>query len=520
MPNPQMFVEVVASGAQAAVTVVGHGDNVGDAFGDDEDFVIVLNSSAYSANAVVTDVLVGTPVTPALAANSAILSNTTEDGDILFAVADGSGNSQGLLMLDGSTGRIGIGGIGGAVDTILHIESADPNLKIQDSSGSGDGAVAVVSFYDNVPTEMGFIGMGSTGNSDIYLHANAGNLRLQSEASSAVLIEGTTPTLTIGDSGTEDATIIFDGNAFDAYIATGYDETALIIGQGQTVGTNERIAPLANTNAGGATTNAATFRIGGAPTGATPTAGNFAMWVQGGTSKFDGPIFINDSANTDMTTGLTINQGAADDHIFALKSSDINHGITTVAETDTYGFAKKQSAAGGLNLVGLAHTGTRALAIEGIAISADTNKTYASGDAAIILKGWMKDGTGTQVLGADGNILAIHDGATGVRFIFDVEGSGHADVEWTTFDTYDDLSLINDIEKELVASESTRGTEHRHMLENTGIIGKDSWHVENGRPRAMVNMTKLSMLHHGALMQAADKIKALENRLLAIEGAK
>jgi len=234
----------------------------------------------------------------------------------------------------------------------------------------------------------------------------------------------------------------------------------------------------------------------------------------------NGKVFINDDTNVNMTTGLTINQGTADDHIFALKSSDINHGITTVAETDTYGFAKKQSAAGGLNLVGLAHTGTRALAIEGIAISADTNKTYASGDAAIILKGWMKDGTGTQVLGADGNILAIHDGATGVRFIFDVEGSGHADVEWTTFDTYDDLSLINDIEKELVASESTRGTEHRHMLENTGIIGKDSWHVENGRPRAMVNMTKLSMLHHGALMQAADKIKALENRLLAIEGAK
>ena len=68
--------------------------------------------------------------------------------------------------------------------------------------------------------------------------------------------------------------------------------------------------------------------------------------------------------------------------------------------------------------------------------------------------------------------------------------------------------------------ESSAGTANRHMLEETGIIGKNSWHMENGRPRAMVNMTKLSMLHHGALMQAADKIKTLESRLLAIEGAK
>jgi len=57
------------------------------------------------------------------------------------------------------------------------------------------------------------------------------------------------------------------------------------------------------------------------------------------------------------------------------------------------------------------------------------------------------------------------------------------------------------------------------MLEEVGIIGEGSWHMEEGRPKAMVNFTKLSMLHHGALIQASERIKTLENRLLALEGA-
>ena len=61
------------------------------------------------------------------------------------------------------------------------------------------------------------------------------------------------------------------------------------------------------------------------------------------------------------------------------------------------------------------------------------------------------------------------------------------------------------------------------MLEATGIIGKDSWHIENGKPRAMVNMTKLAMLHHGALMQVGERIEALEaenTELRALVGGK
>ena len=53
-----------------------------------------------------------------------------------------------------------------------------------------------------------------------------------------VSLIGTTPTFTIGDAGAEDATLLFDGNAKDFYIALDDSADKLVIGEGSTVGTN------------------------------------------------------------------------------------------------------------------------------------------------------------------------------------------------------------------------------------------------------------------------------------------
>ena len=55
---------------------------------------------------------------------------------------------------------------------------------------------------------------------------------------SPVVINGTTPSLTIGDAGAEDTSLVFDGNAKDFYV--GLDDSAdkLVVGVGSTVGTN------------------------------------------------------------------------------------------------------------------------------------------------------------------------------------------------------------------------------------------------------------------------------------------
>ena len=42
-----------------------------------------------------------------------------------------------------------------------------------------------------------------------------------------------------------------------------------------------------------------------------------------------------------MGIGITINQGGQDNEILALKSSDVAHGITGIAETDTYFFVEE-----------------------------------------------------------------------------------------------------------------------------------------------------------------------------------
>ena len=60
-------------------------------------------------------------------------------------------------------------------------------------------------------------------------------------ASGGLTLSGTTPTLTVGDAGAEDAKIIFDGNAQDFHI--GLDDSAddLIIGKGSALGTTANI---------------------------------------------------------------------------------------------------------------------------------------------------------------------------------------------------------------------------------------------------------------------------------------
>jgi len=63
-----------------------------------------------------------------------------------------------------------------------------------------------------------------------------------------LLVNGTTPTLTIGDAGAEDTKIVFDGNAQDYYI--GLDDSAddLVIGKGSAVGTTPAISIDENIN--------------------------------------------------------------------------------------------------------------------------------------------------------------------------------------------------------------------------------------------------------------------------------
>ena len=239
-------------------------------------------------------------------------------------------------------------------------------------------------------------------------------------------------------------------------------------------------------------------------------------------------MLINDTANAFMTQGLTINQGANDDEILTLQSSDIAHGMTSLTDTDTVAtFRKHNALEGAMELIGYSENEIGLILKARVTTATATRTTSAR--APIEVKAQLKSGTSVGTMGADKNLMIITDVGT-TRFIFDSDGSGHADVEWTTFDKHDDIALLHDIEATLVPD--TFGAAMKYdaaALTKVGILGKDSLHSEKpGTTRGMINFTKLSMLHHGAIRQVhqqlqdvkefyQDKITALEARLLRLE---
>ena len=60
-------------------------------------------------------------------------------------------------------------------------------------------------------------------------------------ANAGITMGGTTPTLTIGDAGAEDAKIVFDGNAQDYHMGLDDSADSLIIGKGSTLGTTTHL---------------------------------------------------------------------------------------------------------------------------------------------------------------------------------------------------------------------------------------------------------------------------------------
>jgi hypothetical protein len=142
----------------------------------------------------------------------------------------------------------------------------------------------------------------------------------------------------------------------------------------------------------------------------------------------------------------------------------------------------------------------------------------------VILSGALKSGTTVTTLGSDANIMVIRNYGT-TRFIFDAEGSGHADVEWTTFDDYDDVGLLSALEGEFSVRRRDAVREafgewlssQRDILQRNKVVN----FYDDG-PRAMVNFTRLAMLHTGAIRQIAGRLshaEALEARVAGLENA-
>jgi hypothetical protein len=224
------------------------------------------------------------------------------------------------------------------------------------------------------------------------------------------------------------------------------------------------------------------------------------------------------AACADLTRGIVIDQSGADDAALVLKSSDVSHAMTAQAEADTYArFQKAEATSGGLTIAGYKDAdGLAGLALNlngRLGEAADTTKSTA-GIGVIALNAQITDGSdGVTNVGADGNLVVIRNGTT-ARFIFDAEGSAHADVEYVAFDDYDDVGLLDSLETTLMdwqrnpvkAEFGQWLSDEAAQLEALGIV-----HFDRDNPgHAMVNTTRLSMLLVGALRQMSARLNELE----------
>jgi hypothetical protein len=238
-----------------------------------------------------------------------------------------------------------------------------------------------------------------------------------------------------------------------------------------------------------------------------------------------GRVGINETANANMTTGLTINQGTNDDEIFALKSSDVGHGMTVQAETDTYFEARKISATlGGSRLSAYSETGQNySMMLRGIATDETATRT-TSGQAPVVLMAGLKSTTTATAISADQNLVVISNFGT-TRFIFDSDGDSHQDVgtAWTNFDHEEDAMVVRSIgivmdPGSIVKSEfDDWNRDHKEDLIRTGLIPRLTPEQLAAGEQPLMNTTQLARLHNGAIWQNHERIMTTAEKLYSME---
>mgnify|MGYP003627853982 CR=1 FL=1 len=322
-----------------------------------------------------------------------------------------------------------------------------------------------------------------TADSGADVHAGADELVLENNGNCGLSILSSTDgngKIGFGDSGDNDiGAIIYDhaGNSL-RFKAGAVDELLYVYSDSVVV--NEGSADI-------------DFRV--ETNGAT-----HALFIDGGANK----IGINESAHN-ATRGLAINQAADDEAILLFYSSDVAHGITDIAETDTFGgIHKKSGTAGGIIIKGTSE-GAIASTLQGIVTTANTTKG-TGGDAPVQLDANLKSGTGVAAVGSNGNLLIVTN-AGNAKFIVDAEGDIHYDgSDAGAYDTYDDAQLVRAFDlshgKGVIDSKFDKFVSYNHeKLAEMKLVGRE----DDGTPNHFINTTGMQRLHNGAIWQQYEK---------------
>jgi hypothetical protein len=255
---------------------------------------------------------------------------------------------------------------------------------------------------------------------------------------------------------------------------------------------------------------------------------NFAT---GGTERIrlkDAQFFLGETANCNVNTAITINQACRDNEIFALKSSDVAHGVTTTthgSETDTYFIIKKQNGcAGGAVLTGLGE-GAYGLYLKGIATT-DCTTHSANGAGNGVFNAFKADGTGVQAHATDANLFVVAVNNL-TRFIVDNEGDLFADGSAATvYDSYCDAQLARTL-TQVIDSSGGSGMINNHWddfiryneqtLIDLDLLGAPRIGIDPSEV-GLINYTGMVRLHSGAIWQLHSKLNDQQEEILALKG--
>ena len=213
----------------------------------------------------------------------------------------------------------------------------------------------------------------------------------------------------------------------------------------------------------------------------------------------DGCTYIGDTSNAGMTLGLTINQGAYDNEILAFKSSDVTHGITNYAETDTYGAFRKWTATqGGLIVDGFCES-RYGIQLRGWVGSYQNTKTTGSW-GSITLAGYYKSGTGYGNYPANSNVVVIRatrNSTTETIAIWDEDGDYYYLGTLNSYDDYDDALAVRDAAQILAGKWNQTLEYNKDDLAAMGVIT-----LEGNGDIAMVSHKRMTALMMGAIGQS------------------
>lgn len=345
-------------------------------------------------------------------------------------------------------------------------------------------------------------------------------------------IAATTVTLPSGfvfNFASSDITITHSTNTLTiAGIATRVDLAAGILEMNNAIEWDTGVAVVAGEYSAGRDADATNQLHFNVPTGAT-----FEWSVNdvSGMVLTGGPIlFLNDTSDAGVTVGLVINQGAADNYIFTLKSSDVAHGITDKIETDSFFAIQKYiGLIGGAELQGFTET-TVAIHLLGYMTTENTTKT-AAGEVAVKIQAQTKSGTGFATPGANANIFGVGHGDGTLAFIVDFEGDLYADGTTGTgatvglFDEYDDLALLSTFDlvqskagvKGLIETEFEDFVSYNEQtLIEIDILGGPRIGIDPSQ-RGLINYTGLVRLHNGAIRQLGRTVNQQQAQILALK---